>query len=162
MSDFNIRNQRARNIYQADNIYLAPEKKDHAAAGRKALVLHDYETARVLFGQAVNDDPADLESQYRLSIALLDGRRPHMNSSSTIKSIERRLTLAKQLPEAQVLLVLVGEDYYLTWKHNNTIPSVLVNLINSISLSNAREIIEHVPAEESRVWQLLAARVKRG
>jgi hypothetical protein len=100
MSEFNIGEQHAHNIYQADKIYLGSQSQDHVASGKKALALHDYDTARLHFGQAVNNDPSDLESQYRLSLALLDGRRPHMNPSSTIKSIERRLTLAKQLPEA--------------------------------------------------------------
>jgi hypothetical protein len=61
-----------------------------------------------------------------------------------------------------VLLILVNEDYYLAWQNSNVVPSALVDLVNSIPLSSAQEIIEHTPAEQSRVWRLLAARAGRG
>lgn len=162
MNEFNIQEQRAENIYQAEKIYLGPLPADHVQAGKKALMLHDYEATRAHFGRAIDGSPVEPETHYQLALALLDGQRPHMASAATIKSIQRQLALAEPLLEARALLVLVNEDYYLTWQQSNAVPPALVDLVQSIPLARAQEIIEHVPAEQCRVWRLLTARVKRG
>lgn len=171
MAEFNINDQHAEKIYQADiiadvinadTINLAPPPEDHVRAGINALAQGDYGTARAHFGQAVTSSPADPDSHYRLALALLDGRRPHMSSAATMRDIERHLTLAGPLPEARTLLILANEDYYLTWQRNNSVPPELVDLVLSVPLARVREIIQHVPAEECRVWRLLAARIERG
>jgi hypothetical protein len=162
MNEYHIGWQQADNIFQAETINLGAAPANHVGSGKQALALHDYETAAAQLGQAVSDDPADLESHYLLSLALLGGRRPHMNPGSTIRSIERHLRVAATLTEARVLQVLVNEDYRLAWQHSNAVPAALVELVASVALPRAQEIIEHVPAEQSRVWLLLAARVSRG
>jgi nucleoside phosphorylase len=147
-------------IYQAHTINMRPEQAvDHAELGAQALVVHDYSSARAHFADAAKATPTDPLIQYQLSLAELDGQRPHMHSAATIETVERRLkSVIEQLPEIRALQLLVAEDYRLTWKTNNSVPQALIDLVNSVPAQRAREITEHVPAEESRVWRLLAVR----
>lgn len=162
MNEFHIGEQHAKNIYQAEHIHLNPAPADHARLGAEALALHDYPVARKYLAAAAEANPGDSRINYQYSLALLDGRRPHMHSAATVEQVQRRLGMVqKQLPEAMALLVLVAEDYQLTWKNNNTIPEALIELANSVSPQRAREVIDHVPAEQSRVWRLLALRARR-
>lgn len=162
MNEFNIGKQQAENIYQAEKIYLGPKPEDHRRAGERALGLRDYEAARRHFRGAVEASSADPEIHYQLALALLGGRRPHMASAAEVTSIRRQLELAGRLPEAQALLVLVNEDYYLSWQQSSAVPPELVDLVQSVPLARVQEIVTHVPAEQCRVWRLLAGRAKRG
>jgi len=164
MSKFEIHDQHAEKIYQADiiNVHEA-QRVDHFGLGLKSLAAHDYASARRQLSAAAEADPGNHIVSYYLSLAQLDGRRPHMHSGATVEQIQRRLnTAVDRLPAAKALLILVAEDYQLAWRASEYIPAELIDLIRSVPVQQALEIVEHVPAEESRVWRLLSARIKGG
>jgi len=162
MNEYHIGEQSAHSIYQADQIFIGSQPRDHAQIGERALAQHDYASARIHLGRAIDDNPADPKARYRLALALLGGQRPHMNTAETVEAVTAHLSQARQLREAQVLQVLVNEDYYLAWQRSNAVPPELVNLVASVSPASAKEITEHVPAEQCRVWRLLKVRTGEG
>jgi hypothetical protein len=160
MTEFNIGEQRAENIYNADTIHVHAQRVDYLGLGLKSLAAHDYASARGHLSAAAEADPGNYTIYYYLSLAQLDGRRPHMHSGATVEEIQRRLAnAADRMLAAKALLILVAEDYQLAWRSSGFIPDELISLVRSVPIEHALEIVEHVPAEQSRVWRLLAARI---
>lgn len=160
MSEYNIGQQNAHNIYNADNIYFQPDPAALFSSGVRALAGRDYATACTQLAAAVKANPADTQAQYYLSLAQLEGKRPHSHSAARVAEVEQHLVAAAALPEAQALRVLVQEDYRMSWKNSSSVPDSLMRLGQSVTASRAREIVQHVPAPESRVWRVLKARAE--
>jgi hypothetical protein len=163
MAEFKINRPRARTIQNADiinNNYYPPEK-DHRKIATNALGARDYLTATTHYVAALETGWDNPDLHYGLALALLGGVRPHRHTRESIIEIQRHLDEARVLPEAQVLLALVSEDYGLFWQKYFDVPVGLRRLIDRTSPERAAEIVFHVPARESRTWQELAAKELR-
>ena len=130
-------------------------RPDHLRSGVTLLRRRHYAAAVRELTRAVEDDPGDPDAHYYLALALLDGVRPHRRPRWVVDTVRRHLTSAAPLPEAQVLRVLVDEDYGLTWRRYTAIPQALVDLVALLDHERAVEILEHVPAPGTRTARVL-------
>ncbi len=168
MTEFNIDQQRAATIQNADIInngavinFGAPEK-DHVQIATTALREQRYSTAAAHYSAALETRPGDPVLRYTIALALLGGVRPNRHAQENITEIQRYLREAQDLPEAQVLSVLVSEDYGLFWQRYSDVPDSLRNLVDRTSAERAAEIVFHVPASEARTWQELSRKAAQG
>ena len=129
------------------------------AVGLKALAGGDYAEARRSLEDVVRDEPRNAHAHYYLALALLEGKRPRLHGSDWIKEVGVHLRHAGGLPQAEVLTALVWEDHGLHWLRSDALPGELPALIKRVDRGQAAEIITHVPAPESGVWDALRAKV---
>lgn len=162
MTNFNIDQQRAVTIQNADTINNGAPEKDHVQIATTALRQQRYSAAAVHYTAALETRPGDPGLHYALALALLGGVRPNRHTQENITEIQRYLREAQELPEAQVLSVLVSEDYGLFWQRYSDVPASLRDLTDRTSVERAAEIVFHVPAREARTWQELARKATQG
>jgi hypothetical protein len=132
---------------------------DGLAVGLKALAAGCYAEARQSLEGVVRDEPRNAHAHYYLALTLLEGKRPRLHGSDWIKEVGVHLRHAAELPQARVLTALVREDHGLHWLRSDALPSDLSVLIKQVDAGQAAEIITHVPAPESGVWDALRAKV---
>jgi len=155
VAKFNIDRPRADIIQNADTINNYAQEKDHIGIATTALQAQHYATAAAHYFAALEALPDDPVLHYSLALALLGGVRPNRHTQESITEIQRHLGEARVLPEAQVLSVLVSEDYGLFWQRYFDVPASLKSLVDRTNTKRAAEIVFHVPAPEARTWQEL-------
>jgi tetratricopeptide (TPR) repeat protein len=166
MSEYDQKNQRVQNQYNADKIDIsinppAPTAAELLTNAKKLFAFKSYSQAIKVFEQAL-EIRADLsEAHYYLSFVLLRGSRPKLLSIPIIKEIENHLQTTIQLQPheggAYVLWALVKYDFYVLNGMFDRPPSYQDLLRKDWSLSHAQatEILSVVNAEGNVVWQWL-------
>lgn len=161
MADFDIRSQSAHTIQNADviNNFPAPPSIDVVERGLNALANRDYAVARKCFDEAVREGGYhDADLIFYQAISTLGGVRPLRHAKATIVAVIDGLSSAGGNATALTLKALVADDYAQNWRRRNEIPATALDVIRAVPRARAGEIVRHVPAPESDIWQILKSR----
>jgi hypothetical protein len=151
-----ISEQHGRIIVNTENNnYYGPPEQDRMATGRSYVRHRRYGAAVHQFEEALDVSPDDPEAHYYLALALLQGMRPNRLPAGRVRRACRHLGSAAPLRKAEVLLLLINEDYGLSWHRYTEVPHALRALVAPLDTEAARELVEHVPARGTRTYQLL-------
>jgi tetratricopeptide (TPR) repeat protein len=166
MSQYDQKNQRVENQYNADKIEIninAPKTTglELLEKGKKLLSTKSYVQAIKTLEQSLEQNSEIAEVHYYLSIALLRGNRPKLLDISTIRKIENHLQNAiriqPQQGRAYVLWALIKYDFYVLNGMFDRPPSYqdLLNQNWSLSHSQAYEILNIANMDGNLAWQWL-------
>lgn len=162
MSEFDQKNQKVENQYNADRIIFnsppMPTEADLLEKSKKLLNVKSYQQANKILEQCIEIKPNNPETYYYLAITLLHGNNPKLLSLSTIRTIENHLKKAIQIEPAfggaYVLWAIVKYSFYKLNGMYDREPTYQDLLNNNWSLSQQRirEIVEHVNADANPIF----------
>lgn len=169
MSEFDQKNQKVENQYNADKIIFnsppTSTEADLLEKSKKLLGIKSYEQATKILEQCIEIKPDNPETYYYLAIALLRGNNPKLLGLSTIRKIEKYLQTAIQIEPklggAYVLWAIVKYDFYVLNGMYDRPPTYQDLLKNNWSLSqkHAQEIIAHVNTNDNSILQWLKKKI---
>ena len=144
------------------NIHMGPREpsaEDIFDQALSALQVKNYSLAVHLFEKYTAKNPTDADGFYYLALASFHGHRPRKARLDTIRTIEGYLQTAYQLDptsaHTRLLWAIIKQDYYEANGMKTPPPSIaeLTAGVRSISRHHAQEILTHLPASRSSIWE---------